>query len=230
MAQGEQLLAREASHHPTTSRGERTRQRLLDAARPVFERDGYHATRVADIADGAGVAHGTFYKYFRSKDDVFRELTNQVVSAMFERTRSPGPVGDPVTRITLANWRYLDAYREDAAFLATVWQAVMSDPAYGEYWVGVRQRWADTIERWVEREVRSGGADRRLDPRVAARALGLMMESFAHHWFVLGERYDEATALATLTQLWLNALGLDAASSADVAAAASRVVASARRG
>jgi AcrR family transcriptional regulator len=224
------MLAREAPHEPTTSRGARTRQRLLDAARPVFERDGYHATRVADIADGAGVAHGTFYKYFRSKDDVFRELTNQVVSAMFERTRAPGRggrvAGDDaaVARITSANWRYLTAYREDAAFLATVWQAVMSDPAYGEYWVGVRQQWADTLERWVTIEVRSGSADRRLDARVAARALGLMMENFAHHWFVLGERYDDTTALATLTLLWVNALRLDVGPEVDVEAVAAATV------
>ena len=218
------FLARTVHHEPATGKGERTRQRVLDAAREVFERDGYHATRVADIAAGAGVAQGTFYKYFRSKDDIFRALTNQVVMEMMERTRRHEErVDDPVTRITLANWRYLSAYRDDADYLAVVWQ-VMSDADYRDFWVRVRQNWADALERWVTAEVCNGSADRRLDAHIAARALGLMMETFAHHWFVLGEEYDEVAALTTLTQLWLNALKLDLGDHADVAEVAAHVV------
>ncbi|MGH2927257.1 MAG: TetR family transcriptional regulator, partial [Solirubrobacteraceae bacterium] len=56
---------------PVRARGVRTRAALIDAARRVFERDGYLEARVADIAAAAGVAHGSFYTYFDSKDDVF---------------------------------------------------------------------------------------------------------------------------------------------------------------
>jgi AcrR family transcriptional regulator len=216
-------LARTAERSPATGRGERTRQRLLEAARPIFEKRGYHGTTVADVAKSAGVAHGTFYKYFESKDDVFRDLTNQVVGAMFERTRRRDPAPDPVTRIVSANWRYIEAFREDASFLAIVFQVVTFEPEYREFWLRVRQRWADTIEHWVSREVEAGTADTRLDPAVAARALGLMMESFLQTWFVLGERYDEHTALSTLTQLWINALQLDVGA-ADVSEVAARVL------
>jgi AcrR family transcriptional regulator len=219
------LLSRTADRVvPVTGKGERTRQRILDTARTVFERDGYSATRVADIASGAGVAHGTFYKYFESKDDVFRELTNQVVTDMFSRTRQPVPAPDSVTRIARANWRYFRAYRDDADFLAVVWQVVMFDPAYRDFWVQIRQHWADIIERWVRQEIGDGRADDRLDARIAARALGLMMETFAQHWFVLGEEYDDETALATLTQMWLNALQLEVGTDVDVAAVAAATV------
>lgn len=217
------LLARSGVRAPATGRGEATRQRLLAAARSVFEARGYAGATVADVAKRAGVAHGTFYKYFESKDDVFRELTNQIVTAMFERTRRHEPAPDAVTRIALANWRYIEAFREDAEFLAIVWQAVMAEPEYRDFWLNVRGRWADTVERWVDREIRAGTADDRLDARVAARALGLMMESFLQHWFVLGERYDERTALATLTQLWVNALQLEV-DGADVALIAAGVI------
>ena len=219
------LLTRTGERSPATDRGERTRQRLLEVARATFEERGYLATRVKDIADGSGVAHGTFYKYFVSKDDIFRELTNHVVSAMYERTRQHQPAPDAITRITLANWRYITAYREDAQFLAIVFQVSIFDPDYREFWVAVRKRWADTIERWVEREIRAGTADGRLDARVAARGLGLMMESFAHHWFVLGEAYDERTALTTLTQLWLNGLRLPMDDSDDLSDVVDRVLA-----
>jgi hypothetical protein len=151
-------------------------------------------------------------------------LTHQVVTDMFERTRRRERSPDAVTRITLANWRYINAYRQDAEFLAIVWQVAMFDPEYREFWVRVRQRWANTIERWVDSEIRGGTADERLDARVAARALGLMMETFAHHWFVLGERYDDTTALTTLTQLWLNGLQLQVEDAADVSAAVAAVL------
>ena len=50
------------------------RRAILDAAIRVFARQGYHATRVADIADEAGVAYGLVYHYFRSKEAVMTEL------------------------------------------------------------------------------------------------------------------------------------------------------------
>ena len=50
------------------------RRAILDAAVSVFARQGYHATRVSDIADEAGVAYGLVYHYFRSKEAVMTEL------------------------------------------------------------------------------------------------------------------------------------------------------------
>ncbi len=50
------------------------RRQILDAAVHVFARQGFHATRVSDIADEAGVAYGLVYHYFKSKDEVMNEL------------------------------------------------------------------------------------------------------------------------------------------------------------
>ncbi len=50
------------------------RRAILDAAVAVFARQGFHGTRVADIADEAGVAYGLVYHYFRSKDEVLNTL------------------------------------------------------------------------------------------------------------------------------------------------------------
>ena len=50
------------------------RRMILDAAVRVFARQGFHACRVADIADEAGVAYGLVYHYFTSKDDVLDTL------------------------------------------------------------------------------------------------------------------------------------------------------------
>lgn len=53
------------------------RQAILDAAREVFAARGYGATTVRDIIRGTGLASGTFYNYFRSKEEVFEALMDQ---------------------------------------------------------------------------------------------------------------------------------------------------------
>lgn len=63
-----------ASKTPKTARGERTRNRLLDAAEGAFGENGFHATSIGDITRRASVALGTFYVYFDSKDEIFRAL------------------------------------------------------------------------------------------------------------------------------------------------------------
>jgi AcrR family transcriptional regulator len=59
---------------PKTSRGERTRQRILAAAERQIGRRGFADTSVASITLEAKVAQGTFYVYFRTKEEVLREL------------------------------------------------------------------------------------------------------------------------------------------------------------
>ena len=59
---------------PKTSRGERTRQRILAAAERQIGERGFADTSVVSITQEAEVAQGTFYVYFRTKEDVLREL------------------------------------------------------------------------------------------------------------------------------------------------------------
>ena len=74
--------SRRAGHAPTGRRaGRDVRELLVASAAEVFARDGFHASRVSDIVRGAGVAQGTFYLYFETKEAVFVEL----VERFFER-------------------------------------------------------------------------------------------------------------------------------------------------
>ncbi len=56
------------------ARGARTRAKLLAAAQDVFTDLGYHEASIVKITEAAGVAQGTFYLYFGSKQDVFEEV------------------------------------------------------------------------------------------------------------------------------------------------------------
>lgn len=59
---------------PKTQRGERTRQKILDAAEREIGRKGFGEASISTITAEAAVGQGTFYLYFRSKEDVLREL------------------------------------------------------------------------------------------------------------------------------------------------------------
>lgn len=69
---------------PRTQRGQRTLRKLLDAAAEEFGARGYHDAAITGITTRAGVALGSFYTYFESKEAVFRAL----VSDMSHRVRA----------------------------------------------------------------------------------------------------------------------------------------------
>lgn len=67
---------------PRTARGERTRRSLLDAAAAEFAENGFHAGSISAITRRAGVALGSFYTYFDTKDAIFRALVSDMSEAV----------------------------------------------------------------------------------------------------------------------------------------------------
>src|SRR3990170_2289791 len=63
---------------PRTARGEKTLRRLLEASAIEFGGRGYHEAAITGITQRAGVALGTFYTYFESKEEVFRALVRDM--------------------------------------------------------------------------------------------------------------------------------------------------------
>jgi TetR/AcrR family fatty acid metabolism transcriptional regulator len=88
------------------------RARILEAAVRVFARSGYHTSRVGDIAEEAGVAHGLLYHYFPSKDEVlatiFRENWRLLVDRIEAVERSEARADEQlqaVAKMLLRTWR-----------------------------------------------------------------------------------------------------------------------------
>jgi AcrR family transcriptional regulator len=198
----------------STSRGQRTRQQILDAARVVFSRSGYLDAGIDDIVAEAGLARGSFYTYFPSKLDVFKVLAAEVGEAITAAvTPEPGERAlDPVAALDRSNRRYLDAYRRNAAIYGLIEQTASIDPELRRLRQHYRdlhvQRVASRIRSWRRRGL--AGAD--VDPATAAAALVSMTSNFCYWWHVLGEQHDEETAAATLTALWAGSLGLGSGS------------------
>src|SRR5688572_4475376 len=71
-----------AGKAPRTDRGRRTVRKLLEAAAAEFGERGYHDAAITGITARAGVALGTFYTYFESKEELFRTLVRDMSDAV----------------------------------------------------------------------------------------------------------------------------------------------------
>jgi AcrR family transcriptional regulator len=192
-------------------KGRRTRARLLAAARTVFERDGFLNARVADISETAGLSHGSFYHYFDSKEQIFRELAEaQEVSVL--TMHKPGehspPDQPPIDRIREGNRHYLEAYKREAKLMRVIEEVSRYDEEVLAVRVRRQQEFAQKLQASIVRLQRAGIADNDVDPRYAADALGGMVAKFAEMWFCQDGRYSMNKAVEQLTLLWVNALGI----------------------
>ena len=153
--------------------------RLLAAGVTVFGRRGLHAARVDDIVKAAKTSHGTFYRYFASKEDLFRALTIDVADRLGELADSlgeigPGPDGTAELRAWVARFR--DVYDHYGPVIQTWTEAERDDTPEGRLGADVL---AQFVARLAER-IRSASVTA-VDPDVAAVALVAMIERLTYY-------------------------------------------------
>ncbi len=154
------------------------RRRIQDAARAVFFRDGFVAANLDEVAEGAGVAKGTLYRYFKSKAELYVAVLSQdgqiFADKMREAVEVPGLAPPEMIR-GLAHF-YFEHWTHNAQYFQIFW-ALENQPVIGELPKGV----VDEVSRlWeiclsilaevVERGVREGFF-REVDPWVVADIL-----------------------------------------------------------
>lgn len=185
------------------ARGERTRRTLLDAGAEVLPARGYHEARVDDIVAAAGVSHGTFYRYFDSKDDFFRALAEEASGRLIALVEQLGELdldGPPaVLRSWLEDW--FDAYEADGGVIST-WQDMQTSPELATFSLQVAASVFTRLEKLLDH--RDFG-----HPQVAASMLLALLERAPYRVHVLGfsGRSEEITATATIIRRGF--LGLD---------------------
>jgi AcrR family transcriptional regulator len=203
---------RRPRHDP---RRERTPQKLIAAARVVFERDGFHGARLSDVTKEANVSTGTLYNYFQSKEELFRAVMQGVLDDLTkaggaEDAASPDAAApaDPVQGIIEANRSYIAGYRRNARLMSVLTQVAERDPEVLAIGIAIREHFETRISRAIARWQEAGLAYSDLDPVYTANALAYMVDRFLHEWHALGLPYDEERVADTLNKLWIRALGL----------------------
>lgn len=198
---------------PRSRKGELTRARLLAAAKAVFERSGFLDARVSDIAEEAGLSHGSFYHYFDSKEEVFREVVEAVEQKLSDPLGSvildPNSQATPRERIAAAIRLHMEAYRQEARIMGVIEMVSRYDRQVQES----RNRGLDNYRTLVAGSIRQlqrhDLVDPELDPDIAAVVLGSMTSRFPEIWMV-EHRVDPDFDLGVdqLVRMFTNAMGL----------------------
>ena len=185
------------------------RRQLLDAAVRVFARKGYHASRVGDIAEEAGVAHGLLYHYFASKDQVLEAVFHENWSVLQARIASVEETDEPaadqlrhIAAIVLRTWLHLpDVVR-------VVIREFGRSPELAER-IGELTRPIDVLQRVIARGVERGEFRKEVDPVFAATVVYGSIDELLTGW-VLGRvpsgEDDVAAAEQTLCEVILGGL------------------------
>lgn len=211
-----EVLRRPDAKVPKTPRGERTRQKVFDAARVVFDRQGFAGSRVSDIVEGAGIALGTFYRYFHDKTDVLAALLEDVFEELYAAARAPYADADrPEAVLRQSIHRYMDVYYENRDLMRVLMEATTVDRDFAGLWFEIRGHFLVRVVRNVER-AQEAGAAARMNPVLEASALGGMLENLCWVWFAMGgermggerllERVDLDEMVDVATRLWISAL------------------------
>jgi AcrR family transcriptional regulator len=115
-------LGRPAAGRTLRIQGEDTVRRLLDAGRQAFANHGYAAARIDDVVAIAGTSHGTFYLYFRNKEDLLHRLAIECGDELGLLTTELEALPHPLDRAPLAEWvaSFVRAYRRHSSVIR-VW-------------------------------------------------------------------------------------------------------------
>ncbi|MEJ2679024.1 MAG: TetR/AcrR family transcriptional regulator [Gemmatimonadota bacterium] len=182
---------------PRTARGEATRQRLMDAAEELFGRSGFHATSVTDITRQAGVAQGTFYLYFESKDEVFRVLVRDLSHRLrLAIARDTAGVTGRLAVEEAGLRSFLRFASEHRDLYRIVFESQFIDPDVFRWYY---ERLAEGYARGLAAAM-DAGEIRRLDPETVAYALMGAAHFMGMRWVVWENEEAPELVLESLRQ------------------------------
>jgi TetR/AcrR family fatty acid metabolism transcriptional regulator len=174
---------------------EEKRRQILAAAVRVFARSGFHTSRVGDIAEEAGVAHGLLYHYFSSKDEVLETIFREQWGVLVERISAIEESGEPavdqlrhVAAIVLRNWRH------QPDVIRVLVREIARSPEVQQR-IGELVKPIAAVQRIIERGQASGELRADLEPQFAAVAFYGGIEELLSGW-VLGQLPDDDESVA----------------------------------
>jgi len=183
-------------------------QQILDAAVKAFAEKGFYKTRVSEIARHAGVADGTIYLYFKSKDDILISLFEErMEDNLRDLAQALEPYESAVEKLKAFFRLYLSMVERDPllAEVLTV-ELRQSGKFMRDYENPAFRKLLKFIAGILEQGQRSGDFRAEVDSRIFSRAVFGALDEITL-WVVLSQRkisLDQAAE--TLGSIWLNGL------------------------
>lgn len=178
------------------------REKVLTAARSVFEREGYRAATVSQILTEAGIARGTFYRYFSNKREVFFEIISDLFNTLYDASRETFG-GETLPRESQARESVELAYRlflENRGVIVTYFrEAFRADPGFYALWENFEKRMIALFSSALARGMNCG-AYREVDRGLISRAMfQLFMQ--VPYWDILLGGFAEIDVVAMADEI-----------------------------
>lgn len=188
-----------------TARGERTRAKLLDAARVAFAGVPWSRARVEDVCRAAGVGHGTYYAYFENKSAILEALVRRHAAALYHLADADWTTGDVAADVRRVIAGFVALSQEDRDIREVWFAAAPAEPALQALVGEVRGQFVARVRGALQAARDAGLARADLDVDVAATALAAMVEQ-AVALAQQGEGVPTERLVDGLTDLWVHAV------------------------
>jgi len=182
---------------------------ILRAAIRVFANNGYFNSKVADIAREAGVADGTVYLYFKSKEEILHSIFDRSMEkAIADGKKQLADITDPrekLRRIALLHLERLGADRD----LAVVFQVELrgSTKFMEEFSAAGFAEYLELIRLTFEQGQQAGVFRPELNAKVVAKILFGALDEMATNWILSKRRYKLAPMADQVLDIFLNGVG-----------------------
>jgi len=194
----------------------RTRAALIESAIRIFQQKGFPNTRVSDIVSAAGVSQGTFYNYFKSKEEIFKDICNDFSSRLarlfIDRSEHlfDGETADEIVANVHGVVRDVIAiYGENLSVAELLFrEGVASVGLFKEIYEEMLSVFIELIREQVEKAILKGFI-RTKDPEVAAVLLFGLFERSLFYFMLIQRNTDLEKLEQVIVEFVLNALSFD---------------------
>jgi TetR/AcrR family fatty acid metabolism transcriptional regulator len=182
------------------------REAILRAATQVFARNGYFNSKVADIAKAAGVADGTVYLYFKSKEEILHSIFDAAMEeAIQEGRKELEAISDPREKLRRIARLHLERLGSDRD-LAVVFQVELrgSTKFMEEFSAAGFAEYLGMIRTTFEEGQRAGIFRRELKAKLVAKMLFGALDEMATNWILSKRRYKLLPLADEVMDIFLN--------------------------
>lgn len=182
------------------------RELILGAATRVFARSGYFNSKVADIAAEAGIADGTVYLYFKSKNEILHSIFDRAMENFIsDGRRELSGLSSPVERLRRIAEMHLERLGADRD-TAVVFQVELrgSTKHMREFSAAGFAEYLDIIRDTIEDGQRSGDFRNDIKPVIAAKILYGALDEMVTNWVLSSRRYPLAPMADEVLKIFLD--------------------------
>jgi len=174
--------------------------RILQAAIKVFAQNGFHSSKVSEIAKEAGVADGTIYLYFKNKDDILISLFEEEMERIIQNMKKEiGGEEDPLEKLKKFALVQLNSKRDNPDLAAIMEVELRQSRKFMKEYVNKKFIGYLRIISSIVREGQNKGIIKKeLDPNIVSRAFWGALDEVARFWVLSPKKKVSLTVSAEL--------------------------------